>query len=67
MYMFTAICLNYNMFNKHVLTDGHSNGSLDICQTAKCFHDQTLYNINIFAIGMDKPSWTVLLTKMILM
>ena len=36
-----------------VLTDGHSNGPLDVCQTAKCLHDQTLYDINTFAIGVD--------------
>ena len=36
-----------------VLTDGHSNGRLDVCQTAKCLHDQSLYDINTFAIGVD--------------
>ena len=36
-----------------VLTDAHSNGPLDICQTAKCLHNQNLYDINIFAIGVN--------------
>ena len=36
-----------------VLTDGQSNGPLDVCQTAKCLHDHTVYDINTFAIGVD--------------
>ena len=36
-----------------VLTDGRSNGPLDVCQTAKCLHDQTVYDINTFAIGVN--------------
>lgn len=36
-----------------VLTDGRSNGPLDVCATAKCLHDQALYDINTFAIGVD--------------
>lgn len=36
-----------------VLTDGHSNGPLDVCETAKCLHSQTLYDINTFAIGVN--------------
>ena len=36
-----------------ILTDGHSNGPLEVCQTAKCLHNHTLYDINTFAIGVD--------------
>ena len=36
-----------------VLTDGHSNGPLDVCQTAKCLHDQNVYDVNTFAIGVN--------------
>ena len=35
-----------------VLTDGHSNGPLDVCEAAKCLHDHKLYDINTFSIGM---------------
>ena len=36
-----------------VLTDGDSNGPLDVCQAAKCLHDQELYDVNTFAIGLN--------------
>lgn len=36
-----------------VLTDGRSNGPLDVCETAKCLHDHPLYDVNTFAIGVD--------------
>ena len=36
-----------------VLTDGHTNGPLDVCETAKCLHGHTVYDINTFAIAVN--------------
>ena len=36
-----------------VITDGHSNGPLDVCETAKCLRKQDVYDVNTFAIGVD--------------
>lgn len=35
-----------------ILTDGRSNGPLDVCKTAKCLHNQAIYDVNTFAIGV---------------
>ena len=36
-----------------VITDGKSNGHVDVCNAAKCLHDQPLYDVNTFAIGVN--------------
>jgi len=36
-----------------MITDGESNGHLNACEQAKCFHNPAmLYDINVFAIGV---------------
>jgi len=35
-----------------VITDGESNGPLDVCEEAKCLHQQTFYDVNTFTIGV---------------
>jgi len=35
-----------------VITDGHSNGPLNVCNEAKCLHDQSFYDVNTFTIGV---------------
>ena len=35
-----------------VITDGHSNGPLDVCEQAKCLHNHPFYDINTFTIGV---------------
>jgi len=35
-----------------IITDGHSNGPLDVCEQAKCLHNQTFYDVNTFVIGV---------------
>jgi len=36
-----------------MITDGHSNGPLNVCKEAKCLHNHDSYeNINTFAIGV---------------
>ena len=36
-----------------VITDGLSNGHIDVCEAAKCLHNQAFYDINVFAIGVN--------------
>ena len=35
-----------------VITDGYSNGPLDVCAQAKCLHQQSFYDVNTFTIGV---------------
>ena len=35
-----------------IITDGKSNGPLDVCKEAKCLHQQSLYDVNTFTIGV---------------
>ena len=36
-----------------IITDGKSNGPLDVCKEAKCLHQQPFYDINTFTIGVN--------------
>ena len=35
-----------------IITDGKSNGNLDVCEEAKCLHNHSFYNISTFSIGI---------------
>ena len=35
-----------------IITDGYSNGPLDVCEEAKCFHNHNFYDISTFSIGV---------------
>jgi len=35
-----------------IITDGKSNGKLDVCKEAKCLHNHPFYDINTFSIGV---------------
>ena len=35
-----------------IITDGRSNGPLDVCKQAKCLHQQSFYDVNTFTIGV---------------
>ena len=35
-----------------IITDGRSNGPLDVCEQAKCLHNQAFYDVNTFVIGV---------------
>ena len=35
-----------------VITDGHSNGPLDVCNEVRCLHNHPFYDINTFTIGV---------------
>ena len=35
-----------------IITDGHSNGNLDVCEEAKCLHNHPFYDISTYSIGV---------------
>ena len=35
-----------------IITDGKSNGNLDVYEEAKCLHNHSFYNISTFSIGI---------------
>ena len=39
-----------------IVTDGNSNGELDVCEEAKCLHSHPLYDISTYSIGVGVRS-----------
>ena len=44
-----------------VITDGYSNGPLDVCEEAKCLHNHNFYDISTYSIGVGNYNETELL------
>ena len=43
-----------------IITDGWSNGFLDVCKEAKCLHNHPFYDINTFSIGVGSYNYAEL-------
>ena len=39
-----------------IITDGRSNGALNVCEEVKCFSNHSIYDISTFSIGIGNTT-----------